>query len=183
MATVAALSLTACGGKKQSEDIIATRVVQPVSHEPSRMQDYSDDRDVAWIGKTYHVSIHRWSTDSLPLVSDETGRRYVDNLITVAVSRKDGSLFFRRTFRKTDFLQHLDADYAKTGIMEGLVFDRADGDWLVFAASVSHPGSDDEYIPLVVRLSRMGVVEVSRDTQMMDVSAEAPATADEEDGV
>lgn len=173
--------LTACGGKKPSEDIITTRVATTVSHEPARLQDYSDDRDVAWIGKTYHVSIHRWSTDSLPLVVDDDGRRYADNLITVAVSRKDGSLFFRRTFRKTDFEQHLDNDYTKRGILEGLVFDKAEGDWLVFAASVSHPGSDDEYIPLVVRLSRMGVVEVSRDTQMMDISADTPEGVGETD--
>ncbi len=49
------------------------------------------------------------------------------------------------------------------------MFDKADGDWLEFAASVCHPQTD-EYIPLVVRLSRMGELSVRRDTQL-DTSA------------
>ena len=61
--------------------------------------------------------------------------------------------------------QYLDDDFNKTGVFEGLVFDKADGDWLVFGASVGHPQSD-EYIPLVFRLSRMGVLDIKRDTQM-----------------
>jgi hypothetical protein len=51
-----------------------------------------------------------------------------------------------------------------------LVFDKVDGDWLVFAASVAHPQSD-EYIPLIIRLSRMGELTIKRDTQM-DTAAE-----------
>ena len=61
--------------------------------------------------------------------------------------------------------QYLDNDFNKTGVFEGLVFDKTDGDWLVFAASVGHPQSD-EYIPLIIRLSRMGVLTIARDTQM-----------------
>jgi hypothetical protein len=45
------------------------------------------------------------------------------------------------------------------------VFDRADGDDLVFGASVGHPQSD-EYIPLVIRLTRMGELSIRRDSQM-----------------
>ena len=158
-------ALTACGGKKKSDDIIAQRVTKVTPKAPERMQDYTDQRDVQWIGRTYHVAVHRQPADSLPMVKDETGQKYVDNTISVAVSRSDGSVFFSRRFTKADFMQHLDADYAKTGVFEGLVFDRADGDWLLFAASVCHPHTD-EYIPLVVRLSRMGVVEIQRDTQL-----------------
>ena len=175
LAAITTMALTACSEKKKSEDIIAQRVVKTAPREPVRLQDYSDDRDVDWIGKTYHVAIHRWATDSLPMIADENGQKYVDNLITVAVSRKDGSLFFRRTFRKTDFSDYLDDDYARNGILEGLVFDKADGDWLVFAASVSHPQADDEYIPLVMRLSRMGKIEIRRDTQMDTNAGPSPS--------
>ena len=58
------------------------------------------------------------------------------------------------------------------------MFDKADGDWLEFAASVCHPQTD-EYIPLIVRLSRMGELTIQRDSQM-DTNAIEEETEDEE---
>ena len=170
-----AMVIVACGNKKKSNDIIAQRVVKTVPKTPERMQEYTDERDVEWIGKTYHVSVHRQPSDSLPMVKDETGRKFVDNVFTVAVSRQDGSVFYSRTFTKRDLAQYINHEFQTTGIMEGFVFDKADGDWLVFAASVGHPDTD-EYIPLQVRLSRMGVLEIKLDSQL-DTS---PSTEDEE---
>ena len=99
------------------------------------------------------------------MVKDEIGQQFVDNCITLVVSRQDGSKFYSHKFTKKDFDKYLDDDYRKTGILEGLVFDKTDGDWLEFAASVSHPQTD-EYIPLIVRLSRMGELSIKRDSQM-----------------
>lgn len=168
----ALLSLTSCGEKKKSSDIITQRVEKVTPRAPERMQEYDDSRDIAWIGKQYKVNVHRHPADSLPMVKDETGQKFVDNVISIKVLRADGSQFFARTFKKSDFLSYLDDDYIKTGILEGLVFDKAEGDFLEFAASVSHPNSD-EYIPLVVRLSRMGQITIQRDTQM-DTTGETP---------
>ncbi len=176
------LSFAACGEKKKSTDIITQRVEIVKPQSPERMQEYNDSRDVAWIGKQYKVTVHRQPADSLPMVKDETGQKFVDNVISVSVHRADGSQFFGRTFKKTDFLQYLDDDYSKTGILEGLVFDKADGDWLVFGASVGHPQTD-EYIPLVIRLSRMGNLVIKRDVQMdtQNVDTLAQSTTDEDD--
>ena len=172
LATGLLLSLVACGEKKKREDIITQRVEKVKPQGPERMQEYSDSREVAWIGKQYKVNVHRQPADSLPMVKDETGQKFVDNVISVSVYRADGSKFYGRQFTKADFLNYLDDDYSKTGILEGLVFDKADGDWLEFAASVCHPHTD-EYIPLVVRLSRMGELAIQRDTQM-DTTGETP---------
>ena len=172
IATGILLSLVACSEKKKSADIITQRVEKVAPQTPERMQEYNDSRDVAWIGKQYKVTVHRQPGDSLPMVKDETGQKFVDNIISVSVFRADGTKFFSRNFTKSDFLSYLDDDYSKTGILEGLVFDKADGDWLEFAASVSHPHTD-EYIPLVVKLSRMGEVTIQRDTQM-DTTGDTP---------
>jgi len=173
------LGLSACSHKKKSENIIADRVIHVAPQAPVRMQPFADERDVAWIGKTYHVSISREANDSLPMVKDETGQKFVDNAVVLTVSRADRSVFFSRTFTKRDFQQYLDADYSKTGILEGFVFAKADGDWLEFAASVSHPQTD-EYIPLVVRLSRMSDVTIAVDSQM-DTRSEKSEEAAAED--
>lgn len=155
----------ACNKKNNSENIITERVEQPKPQDPVSQQPYTDSRDVQWIGRTYHIALNRQANDSLPMVKDEIGQQFVDNTITLVVSRQDGSIFYSREFTKKDFEKYIDEDYRKTGILEGLVFDKADGDWLEFAASVSHPQTD-EYIPLIVRLSRMGVLDIKRDAEM-----------------
>lgn len=182
--TALALVLAACSEKKKSDDIITQRVVEVKPSAPIKMQEYNDSRDVEWIGKTYHVTVHRQPSDSLHMVEDETGQKFVDNVFKVTVSRSDGSIFFNRTFTKPFFAQYVNEDFRKTGILEGIVFDKADGDWLVFAASVGHPQTD-EYMPLVMRLSRMGNLEVKLDTQMDTSSDEAGNNEKEydEDGV
>lgn len=162
---VAGVALSACGEKKKTTDIITQPVAVVPPQAPIAMQEYSDERDVSWIDREYHVSILRQPCDSLSLVKDETGQEFVDNVFSLAVSRADGSVFFRRTFVKRQLASYLDDDFRRTGIFEGLVFDRVDGDWLVFAASVGHPQTD-EYIPLVLRLSRYGDLQIQRDTQM-----------------
>jgi hypothetical protein len=54
------------------------------------------------------------------------------------------------------------------------------GDWIVFAASVGHPQSD-EYIPLIIRLSRMGQLVIKRDVQMDTHNVEkADSTGEDE---
>ena len=169
--------LAACGGKKKSEDIIAPRIEKVQLKAPIRMQDYTDERDVAWIGKTYHVAIARKSSDSLEMIKDEVGQRCADNIFTVTVSRSDGSVFFKRSFTKASLNSYLDDDFRKTGLFEGFVYDKAEGVWLVFGASVGHPQTD-EYIPLVIRLSRMGELVIKRDVQMDTDSQTEPATDD-----
>jgi hypothetical protein len=120
------------------------------------------------------------------MVKDETGQKYVDNVFSLKVSRKDGSVFYTRTFTKKALTQYLDDDFNKTGVFEGLVFDKAEGDYLFFGASVGHPQSD-EYIPLVFRLSRMGELTIKRDTQMDSVPEDQvnsnQQATDEDEGV
>ena len=163
--TIAALMLlVGCSQKKNNDDIIAPKpeVVKPQA--PISMQEYNQTSDVEWLGKHYQVVIHRVADDSLKMVKDENGQKFVDNRIHLKVIRQDGSVFFSQTFTKASFNDYLDDDYRATGILEGLVFDRVDGHQLIFAGSVSHPQTD-EYIPLVVTLSNFGDVTISLDTQ------------------
>lgn len=154
-----------CGKKKESKDIIVptAEVVKPKA--PIRMQPYDQQQEVEWLEKSYQVIINREADDSLRMVQDETGQKFVDNRITLRVIRADGSVFFKKVFTKKNFDAQLDDDYRETGILEGLVFDKVDGHHLVFAGSVSHPQTD-EYIPLLVTVSNLGAVTIKRDDQM-----------------
>jgi hypothetical protein len=154
-----------CKEKQQPQDIIAPKIEVAKPSAPIRMQPYSDTRNVAWLGKEYKVEVSREASDSLPLVSDETGQKFVDNRITVVVRRADGSVAISKSFTKAAFDAYIDEHYRKMGILEGLVFDEVDDLLLEFAASVSLPQTD-EYIPLEVKIDNMGNVKIERDSQM-----------------
>ena len=59
------------------------------------------------------------------------------------------------------------------------MFDKVDGPQLVFAASVSHPQTD-EYIPMIVTVSNFGTVGIKPDTEL-DTSGSLPPTSGEEE--
>ncbi|MBQ4175610.1 MAG: DUF4738 domain-containing protein, partial [Prevotella sp.] len=78
-----------------------------------------------------------------------------------------GSEFFNRAFTKNDFDAYVDALYKKNSVLLGIVLDKADADNIYLAASVGSPEkSSDEFVPLVVKVSRMGQVTISKDTQL-----------------
>ena len=157
--------LTGCKEKKQTQDIIPPRIEVAKPSGPIRMQPYNDRRDVKWLGKTYKVEINRAPSDSLPMVKDETGQKFVDNRISLVVRRSDGSVAIQKSFTKATFEGYIDAGYRKAGILEGLVFDEVDDQQLKFAASVCLPQTD-EYIPLNVQIDNFGNVRIARDSQM-----------------
>ena len=163
--TFVGLLATSCGKKKQHDDIIVQETETPQPQAPIRMQDYKDIKDVQWLGKQYQIEVSRTACDSLAMVKDESGQQFVDNRIVLKVIRQDGSVFCTKTFTKSAFNACLDDDYRKTGILEGFVFDKAEGNHLFFAASVCHPQTD-EYIPMVVTLSNFAEVGISKDQQM-----------------
>ncbi len=169
---LATVSFVGCGQKKNTGDIIARKAEKPKVSSPVRMQEYSQSKTVNWAGGSVVCEIRRTACDSLPMVKDEVGQKFVDNTIALRIRRSDGSTFLERTFTKASFDDALDDDYRRTGILEGFVFDRVEGSCLRFAASVCHPQTD-EYIPLVVEVSRSGGISISRDTQLDTSGADA----------
>lgn len=159
-------SLAGCKKKVESTDIIAKKpvIVKPVGTK--KMGDYSQSHKIEWLGSTYTVGIRFAADTSLPTVLDGN-QKYYDNKITLRITRKDGSEFFNRTFTKGDFAAYIGENYKKNGALTGIVYDRTEGDVLFFAASVGSPDkSSDDFIPLVLKLSRFGEVSISKDTQL-----------------
>ncbi len=177
--------LSACSSKPKSNDIIAKKPVKAAPKPTQNMGDYKQSRTVEWLGSSYSVSVERKADTSLPLAVDESGNKYYDNRITLSILRSDGTEFFKRTFSKADFAEYAGDDY-KDGALLGIVFDHAEGDNIIFAASVGSPDKmSDNYVPLVLKISRVGGVSISRDTKLDTTSDDVPdedAEA-EDDGV
>lgn len=177
---VVAMLVVSCTEKPKSDNIIVHKRAKVQKKSTQAMSGYEDKRNVEWLGAMYKVCVERKSDTSLPHAFDEMGNSYYDNSITVRVLRSDGSVFFERTFRKSDFTQYISDDYAK-GALLGVVFDCVENESLRFAASVGSPDKmSDEYEPLVVKVSRTGGVSIAKDTKLDTASEES---LDEEDGV
>lgn len=167
IASVVALSFVACGNKKQNNDIIAKKPAVKAPASPVKMQDYNHRESVNWLGQQYGITINRRADTSLPLVTDDGGGKYYDNRIEVRVTRPDGSVFFNRAFTKTDFAAQVGDDYIKKSALLGIVIDRVEGENVVLAASVGSPDVlSDEYVPLLITVSRTGGVSISKDTRL-----------------
>jgi hypothetical protein len=163
----AAAMMTACQEKKQSTVIIAPKPEAPKPSGPVEMQDMNAQNEVEWIGKTYKVVVSRKVDRELPMVEVEPGKKAYDNRINLRILRPDGTEFFNRDFTKSAFAGCLDETTKDSGVLLGIVLDRAEGDDLIFAASVGSPDVlSDEFIPMVLTVTRMGEVSIQRDTTM-----------------
>lgn len=178
---LAVLMLVSCSEKKPDTVIIAKK--QPaVTKAPQtrRMGDYSQTRKTEWVGKSYTIETELKADTSLPLASDGFAR-YYDNRVTLRIIRADGTSFFKQTFDKSYFKSYVDKVYYEKGALLGIVFVRAEGSHLVFAASVGNPDkSSDEYVPLVLKIDNLGNISVSKDTKL---DTEPDIMEDDEDGV
>lgn len=161
-----ATSLTGCKEKKSTTLIITEKPKKEVPSKPHKTGDYQQTRTIEWRGENYTIEMSRKADSTLPLTG-EANSRYYDNRIQLKITRPDGSVFFNRTFTKTFFQSYVDDIYYKDGALLGIVFFKAEPDNLVFAASVGNPdASSDEYVPLVLKLSPSGTLNISKDTQL-----------------
>ena len=171
--------MVSCAEKKKSKIIIAPKTVEQVTNKPTQeMSGYEQSRDVEWLGNHYKVVVKRESDHELPVIQLDKTNKYYDNKITIRILRSDGTEFFNRTFTKAAFESNLDKQTKSMGALLGIVFDKAEGDNLCFAASVGSPDiTSDEYLPLVLKVSRMGAVSISKDQVLDTESASESASS------
>lgn len=160
---LAVSALTSCKEKKNTGDIIVTKIVKKAPVQTEAMSPWNFSKNVEWLATVYKVTINRYSDKSLPQAKDESGNKYFDNKITLRILRKDGSTFIDKTFTKADFGNYLSEDMKQNGALLGLMLNKAEGDNLIFTASVGSPDKlSDEYIPLTLKISRTGGVIIDK---------------------
>ena len=140
VAAVAALALSACGEKKTTGDIIAKKPEAKAASGPVKMQDSRFMEEVKWKDKSCYVNIVRRADTSLPVVKDDAGGQYYDNVIDVTIEshKEDGAAYeskpiFQKTFGKQDFASQVDEKYLEKSALLGVVYDHVDGDNIVYS--------------------------------------------------
>ncbi|MDO5446980.1 MAG: DUF4738 domain-containing protein [Prevotellaceae bacterium] len=165
---VMSLVLASCGGKKE-HDYIIVEPEKPVVQKPQTIasETYKMDDTVTWRGKVYTYNIVRMCDKEAPTVKNEDGQKFFDNKATITITRPDGTEFYSHTFRKASFEQYLPAELKKGGILEGVVFEKAENGFLQFAASVALPQSD-EYMPFAVKISPDQSITISKVNRLVE---------------
>lgn len=174
---VGIMMLTACKEKKQGDgQIITTDYEVPQPKAPVAMSQTADSRVVQWVdGRVYKVSITRMPADSLPMVTDEIGQKYVDNAVRVAIMRSDSTTFIDKVFTKSAFASHLDNDYRHNAMLVGMHYLECHGTEMDFVAVFNHPAAtDDEAIDLKLTIDSQRNIKIQEfdDNQREDLDLE-----------
>lgn len=150
-----------CVNKKgQSDGKDSAGTEQQVSEH--RMKEYNLTDSVTLGSHLYVYTIHREADDSLKIVVDENGDKFVDNYYDLTI-QKDGGTFFRRRFTKGSFGSQLDDNFRKNGILDGFRFMSAKEGQLTFGVCVSFPESDMS-TPFVLTIGPDGSFTLEPDT-------------------
>ncbi|MBR4645252.1 MAG: DUF4738 domain-containing protein [Bacteroidaceae bacterium] len=154
-------SFCSCGDKKgQSDEQITSTTEQQAGEH--RMKNYDFTDSVTLGSHLYVYTIHREADDSLRVVVDENGDKFVDNYYDLTIL-KDGREFFRHRFTKISFGSQLDDNFRKNGILDGFRFMSAKEGMLTFGACVSFPESDMSE-PFVLTIGTDGSFTLEPDT-------------------
>lgn len=162
--------LAACNAKDSKEKKDDIRVLMQDSTDSrglQRMQVSRAEQSVSLKGKDYHYSIVRKPDETLPHVKSEVGGTFLDNEISLRITR-DGKSVFDKKFTKQSFSSHIPADFLSKSILEGMVFDKASAQGMVFAVSVSYPYTD-LYFPLSLTITPDGKMSVRKEELLEDI--------------
>ncbi len=154
--------LTACKKEKKNEEVIIAKYVPETLQDPIALPASTRDTQVNWLEKDYVVTLSREPATAKAHLVDERGQEYVDNRITLSVTRSDGSVFLKKEFSKESFASYLNDDFRKNGSLETIAFHEIDNDQLKFGVVVSRPDNDDLFIPLDMWIDRHGGIAIKQ---------------------
>lgn len=163
---VALLALSGCGGgdKEKADGADSVQALDANAPQPS-VSDLTQRDTLKIDGQTYYVSVERKTDKTLPTVTDELGTVFYDNRVNVSVRRGDEQIF-TRSFTKSDFAESLSENDKKSGVLQGMLFDKgkSSAQRLSFGAQVGEPGLEEAASTFVV-----SVVPGSSDAEIQRV--------------
>lgn len=170
---LAVMGIVACTSNKDTTKNDETRVLlrdSIDSHGIQRMQVSKVEQTITFEGKKYKSFVQRMPNDSLPRVKNDMGEVFVDNTITLRLTRGNEKIF-NKTFTKQSFSSLVSGEFMKHAILEGMVFDKTTSQGLVYAVSVSYPQTD-LYIPMSVTITPGGKMSMVKEELMEDIYTE-----------
>lgn len=167
IASLALVCIVSCKKKEQAEDIIVEKVIEKPQSGPESMSEDTQTGSVTWISNSeYSYTITRKADKELPTVKNHD-KVYYDNSIDVVINRADGSQFFEKKFSKTNFAPALPKEFKENGVLLGISFEKAEGNYLLFVVSVGSPDeTNEEFYYARLKLSNLGVTSAEKITNL-----------------
>lgn len=131
---------------------------------PQRMQVSDVKTTFTYKGKDYQSFVVRRPDETLPVVTDEQGGKFIDNRIALRIT-SGGKTVVDKVFTKESFASLVDAGFMKYAILEGLVFDQTTSRGMIYAASVCYPQSD-LYVPIKLTIAADGHISMAKEELM-----------------
>lgn len=168
---VVMLSVISCTSRnKGGDDVQVLMKDSTVVSAPQRMQVSDTKVTITYKGREYRSSVVRRPDESLPVVTDEQGERFIDNSIALRITC-GGKQIVDKVFTKESFASLVDARFLKYAILEGLVYDKTTPQGIIYAASICYPQSD-LYVPLRLTVSADGKISMAKEELLEEVYGE-----------
>ncbi|MBQ1649857.1 MAG: DUF4738 domain-containing protein [Prevotella sp.] len=167
IALLALVCIVSCKKKEQEEDIIVEKVIEKPQEGPESMPEDKQTGSVSWISNSeYSYAITRKADKELPIVKNHD-KEYYDNSVDVVITRADGSKFFEKKFSKTNFAPALPKEFKENGVLLGISFEKAEGNYLMFVVSVGSPDeTNEEFYYARLKISNMAVTSAEKITNL-----------------
>lgn len=134
---------------------------------PQSMQVSDVTEEFVYRGRHYQSTVLRQPDENLPTVTDDAGVEYVDNRISLKLVC-DGKVLADKVFTKQNFAAWVKADFLSHAILEGLVYDTATPEGIVYAASVCYPQTD-LYVPFRIVVASDGTLAIRQEDLLEDL--------------
>lgn len=167
IALLALVCIVSCKKKAQEEDIIVEKVIEKPQEGPESMPEDKQTGSVSWISNSeYSYAITRKADKELPIVKNHD-KEYYDNSVDVVITRADGSKFFEKKFSKTNFAPALPKEFKENGVLLGISFEKAEGNYLMFVVSVGSPDeTNEEFYYARLKISNLAVTSAEKITNL-----------------
>lgn len=167
IALLALVCIVSCKKKEQEEDIIVEKVIEKPQEGPESMPEDKQTGSVSWISNSeYSYAITRKADKELPIVKNHD-KEYYDNSVNVVITRADGSKFFEKKFSKTNFAPALPKEFKENGVLLGISFEKAEGNYLMFVVSVGSPDeTNEEFYYARLKISNLAVTSAEKITNL-----------------
>lgn len=171
------LVLGACSGKNDKKNQPSTLDTGQIALAQEQGPGHDDNQtiptDAEWSGHKYHIVVERVPDDSLSMVKDRFGDPFLDNRVTITITR-DGEALAQRVFTKATFAQQPEVAKSQNLVLGGIAFSSVDASGFHFGAQINAPGDDEGGLiyKLTLPLSGQGTPAIERDTNQDTSSSE-----------
>ncbi len=164
----------ACGHKndaKSASSLDTGQIALAQEQGPGHDDNQTITTDKEWGGHKYHILVERTPGDSLAQVKDRFGDPFLDNQVTITITR-DGEELTKRVLTKADFAGQPEVAKSINLVLGGIAFNEIDDKGFRFGAQFNLPGDDEGGLiyKLTLPLSGQGAPVIERDTNQ-DTSA------------